>query len=241
MRIAIISDIHGNFEALQCLPRDYDELWCLGDLVNYGPEPQPVIDFVRRNAAIVLRGNHDHAVGRHEDPRCAAPYKSLAAATMAFTERVLSADDKQYLADLPLTLEHALQGVKFFLCHATPADPLFGYRPKESAEWDADVAGCACNILLAGHTHVPFVRQPDKKIVGNPGSVGQPKTGNSKACYGIWENGHFELRSYEYPVERTVEKIRSMGLASEINDQLVHILRTGGESGPRAHGRMDRT
>jgi putative phosphoesterase len=228
MRIAIISDIHGNFDALAALPREYDQLWVLGDLVNYGPEPKPVIDFVRANATIVLRGNHDHAVGRHEDPRCAPPYKPMAAATMAFTERGLSLSDKQYLADLPTFIERRIGELDFLLCHATPSDALFGYRPADSLEWDADVMNRGCDVLLAGHTHVPFQRSVNGGLVANPGSLGQPKTGNAKACYAIWEDGRFELRSYEYPVERTVEKIGKMGLSSEITHQLVNILRTGG-------------
>jgi hypothetical protein len=61
MKIAIISDIHGNFDALSALPESYDELWVLGDLVNYGPEPGAVIDHIKSNAAVIVRGNHDHS------------------------------------------------------------------------------------------------------------------------------------------------------------------------------------
>ena len=236
MRIAIISDIHGNFDALSALPRDYDQLWVLGDLVNYGPEPKPVIDFVRSNAALVLQGNHDHAVGKHEDPRCAPPYKPMAAATMAYTERILSPEDKRYLAELPTFVERRIGGLKFLLCHATPADALFGYRPAESPEWDAELVNRGCDVLLAGHTHVPFQRTVNGSVVANPGSLGQPKTGNSRACYGIWEDGRFELCSYEYPVEQTIRKIGNMGLAPEIARQLVNILRTGGDFAAPATG-----
>ena len=62
MRISIISDLHANLEALSALPRDYDELWVLGDLVNYGPNPAEIIDFVRSHASMIIRGNHDHSV-----------------------------------------------------------------------------------------------------------------------------------------------------------------------------------
>lgn len=229
MRIAIISDIHGNFDALSALPRDHDQLWVLGDLVNYGPEPKAVIDFVRANAAIVLRGNHDHAVGRHEDPRCSPPYKRLASETMAFSERVLSAVDKRYLAELPEFVRRQIDGFEFLLCHATPTDTLFGYRPAESPDWDADLTRYECDVLLAGHTHVPFERRVVDRLVANPGSLGQPKTGNPKACYAIWEDGKFELQAYEYPYERTVKKIERMGLSPEVSEQLAHILQTGGE------------
>jgi protein phosphatase len=147
---------------------------------------------------------------------------------MAYTERVLSAEEKQYLARLPTFMERRIRGLEFLLCHATPADALFGYRPAESPEWDADLVHRGCDVLLAGHTHVPFQRTVNGRLVANPGSLGQPKTGNSKACYAIWEDGSFELRTYEYPVDSTINKIGNMGLAPEIARQLVNILRTGG-------------
>lgn len=229
MRIAIVSDIHGNFDALSALPRDYDQLWVLGDLVNYGPEPKAVLDFVRSNATIVLQGNHDYAVGRHEDPRCSPPYKPLAEATMAFTDRVLSANEKEYLAALPKSLRHLMENADFLLCHATPADALFGYRPAESQDWDSDLVKYECDVLLAGHTHVPFQRTVKNRLVANPGSVGQTKTGSPEARYAIWQNGNLELRSYQYRIERTVKKIEKMGLRPEITAELQHILLTGGE------------
>ena len=80
MKIGIISDIHGNLEALSSLPESFDELWVLGDLVNYGPNPVEVIDYVNANASVVIRGNHDHAVGLTEDPRCSAPFRRMARA-----------------------------------------------------------------------------------------------------------------------------------------------------------------
>ena len=63
MKIAIISDLHGNYEAVRSLPENYDDLWVLGDLVNYGPEPGAVIDFVRARSSVAVRGNHDHSIG----------------------------------------------------------------------------------------------------------------------------------------------------------------------------------
>jgi Calcineurin-like phosphoesterase len=90
MRIVIISDIHGNAESLSTLPDQYDELWVLGDLVNYGPEPGVVVDFVRSHAAVVVRGNHDDAVGFNRDPRCSPPYRQMAKETMDYTRSVLS-------------------------------------------------------------------------------------------------------------------------------------------------------
>jgi predicted phosphodiesterase len=81
MRICIISDLHANLEALRALPGGYDELWVLGDLVNYGPDPAAVIDFVRSRASLVIRGNHDHSVGFDADCGCSPRFRAMAEAT----------------------------------------------------------------------------------------------------------------------------------------------------------------
>jgi len=97
MKIVIISDVHGNYDALRALPETYTELWVLGDLVNFGPEPAEVLDFIREKASIVIRGNHDQSVGYDEDPRCIARYQRMADATRSYTARVLSEEQKQFL------------------------------------------------------------------------------------------------------------------------------------------------
>ncbi len=128
MRICVISDLHANYAALAALPRDYDELWVLGDLVNYGPEPAATIDFVRANASVVIRGNHDHAVGYDADCGCSPRFRTMAEATRDYTATVISAADRQYLRDLPTSLRREADGKCFYLCHATPADQLYEYR-----------------------------------------------------------------------------------------------------------------
>ena len=94
MKIVIISDIHGNLAALNALPEhDFDELWCIGDLVDYGPNPHEVIEWVRQQAKDTVRGNHDHAAGFSVDPQCSAPFKKLAEDTLRFTLSVCTQDD----------------------------------------------------------------------------------------------------------------------------------------------------
>jgi len=102
MKIVIISDVHGNYDALSHLPEDYDQLWVLGDLVNYGPQPAEVVNFVRSRAAHVVRGNHDHCVGFGEALRCTPRFREMAEATRSYTDAILSEDDKKYLRNLPL-------------------------------------------------------------------------------------------------------------------------------------------
>jgi putative phosphoesterase len=228
VRICIISDLHANFEALSALPRDYDELWVLGDLVNYGPDPAATIEFVRSHASTVIRGNHDNAVGFGADCRCSPRFRAMADATKDYTVSVLSREEKQFLRELPTCACRQIDGQIFFLCHATPADLLYEYRPPNSPLWALEEeSSSGADVILAGHTHLPFCRTFGERTVVNPGSLGQSKAGDSRARYAVWQDGRFELESYEYPVEVTVGKIMSMPLPDAIKRDLIHVLRTG--------------
>jgi predicted phosphodiesterase len=227
MKIAIVSDIHANIEALSSIPEPYDELWVLGDLVAYGPSPGEVIDFVRSRAAVVIRGNHDHAVAFNTDPHCSPDFRVMAGATLAHTRAELRPEDLDYLSKLPVTVERIVDGTRFFLCHAAPSDPLYKYVPPDSGDWDAEVDRVCTDVLLVGHTHKPFVRCTGDAIVVNPGSLGQPKTGNPLACYAIWDRG-IELHSFEYPVAKTIARIERMPVPRRVRADLIAVLQSGG-------------
>jgi len=227
MKIAIISDLHGNYEALRSLRENYDELWVLGDLVNYGPEPGEVVDFVRANSSVIVRGNHDHSLGYDVDPRCGTRYQKMADVTRRYSASVLKKDQKEFLRQLPLKLELKRQDTSFYLCHAKPSDPLYGYCPEESEEWVKELGQVKADVLLVGHTHTPFVRQIGNRVVVNPGSLGQPKTGKSDACYAVWEDGSFSLKSFPYPVEETVGRLKALQFPLEVEKDLITVLQTG--------------
>ena len=228
MKIAIISDLHGNLEALSSLPYDYDELWVLGDLVNYGPDPGPIVDCVRQRASVVIRGNHDNALGFGVDPRCSPPFVRMAAEMAAYTDRMLSSEQKQYLRDLPIHVIRNLDGHGLYLCHAIPSDPLFGYCPAQSPQWLMEMRDLPADFLLVGHTHVQVLQKAGHGQILNPGSIGQPKSGNRNAQYAMWDKGHIELRSYTYPVEQTALKISMLGIEKAIADELIAVLMDGG-------------
>jgi len=227
MRIVIVSDIHGNFDALSAFPEDYDELWVLGDLVNYGPDPGAVIDFVKSKARLVVRGNHDQAVGFNEDPRCSARFREMAEATRGFTDSVLSFGQKHFLRHVPLYAETRRENARFYLCHAIPSDPLFGYCEAESSQWLTEVENIDADVILVGHTHVPAMRSIGSRVVVNPGSLGQPKTGSPEARYAVWEDGRIELKSVPYPFEATVAKLQNLPIEASLRNELSTILRTG--------------
>jgi len=228
MKIVIISDLHANTEALRVLPRDYDQLWILGDLVNYGPNPAEVVAFARDRASVVIRGNHDHSVGFGKDPRCSAPFRAMARATGFYTSCVLGERDKQYLRDLPTHAELAVDGVRFLAYHAVPTNPLYEYCPADSDHWRDEIADLPADILLVGHTHLPFQRRIGSKLIVNPGSLGQPKHGRAEACYAVWDGSSIHLKTAPYDVEETVRKTQGLPIPAEIRDDLAAVLRHGG-------------
>jgi putative phosphoesterase len=227
MKIVIISDVHANYEALCTLPEIGDELWVLGDLVNYGPQPAEVIEFLQARASVIVRGNHDHSVATGEDPQCSLRFRKMADATRRFTESVLSEEQKAFLGNLPLTAEVQRGKTRFFLCHAVPSEPLFEYCPADSERWVSECARTGAEILLVGHTHLPFIRRIGEQVVANPGSLGQPKTGRAEACYAAWEDGSLRLCSFPYPLEKTVARIRELPLSEDVQADLTEVLRTG--------------
>ncbi len=227
MKLVIISDIHGNYDALRALPEEYDELWVLGDLVNYGPQPKEVVADVMEKVSLVVQGNHDHAVAYDDDSRWSPRYRPMAEATRRYTSAVLSDGHKAYLRGLPLQAQAERDGLLFHLTHATPADPLYGRHPTEAEGWAAELNTLSADVLLVGHTHVPFLRRIGDKVVLNPGSLGQSRTGTPLASYAVCQDGQFELRSFRYPVEVTVEKLRALALPHHVKSELVAILETG--------------
>ena len=227
MRIAIVSDIHANLAALKALPQDYDQLWCVGDLVDYGPKPVEVIQEIRRRAAVVVSGNHDYAAGYDTDPQCSIPFRRLAAETLRYTRGLCSEEELEFLRGLPRHHEVIVGSTRFYLVHATPTDPLFAYCPEGSDRWAREVAAIRADVLVVGHTHTPFWQRVGNTTIVNPGSLGQPKTGRSLACYALWEDGRISLREYEYPLEETIRDIRAMPLSTADRDALTSVLKTG--------------
>jgi putative phosphoesterase len=225
MKIAIISDIHANFAALRSFEETFDELWVVGDLVNFGPQPGEVVDWVRDKAHCVVRGNHDHAVGYGVDPRCIPAYSALALETALYSAAVLTDSQKQYLRLLPLTAGRTLAGTRFQLCHATPSDPLFGYLDRSA--WAAHTRLVRDDVLVVGHTHEPAVMNLGKVTVVNPGSLAGIRITSPNASYAIWDDGRLHLKQYSYPVQETIGAVKPMPISQSVRDQLCSLITTG--------------
>jgi putative phosphoesterase len=227
MKTVIISDIHGNYDALSHLPEDYDELWVLGDLVNYGPQPGEVISFVRNRGTHVVRGNHDHSIGFGEALVSSPRFREMAETTRRYTDAVLNGEDKEYLRSLPLEFDVWIGGMRCRLSHALVSDPPFTKHVSNVAQWEDECRRVGADVLFAAHGHAAFGRQVGKMLLVNPGSLGQPRSGESVASYAVLKDGKLSLRSYRYPVSLTAKKIRAMPISALVRSELITILRTG--------------
>jgi predicted phosphodiesterase len=235
MRVLILSDIHGNIDALLAVDAQvlqghdrFDEIWVLGDLVDYGAAPAEVIAWVRTYATRVVRGNHDHAVGTGEDCRSAPLYRDLAVATREYFRDRLSLKDLAYLAGLPLqssvTLPSEIQAV---LVHASPQDQLFGYVPADApdATWRAALApGGSPQFVFVGHTHDQFTRKIDDTMLVNPGTVGLPKDGDPRAAFAILDDGRVDLRRVAYDTQRAAARIEALPLERDKRHRLTELI-----------------
>ncbi len=245
MRYLILSDIHSNWEALQAVLQDaageYDAVLCCGDLVGYCADPNRVIDWCRSGLNAIVRGNHDKVVAGLDGLEWFNP---VAQAASLWTRRELSADNLEYLTNLPrgpLTMED------FVLAHGAPID-------EDEYLTDIHEARQAFNyverpVTFIGHTHLqggfrletrhveriqrpdpqtgalPIVVKPDAWYLFNPGSVGQPRDRDSRAAYAIYypEERTVALRRVAYDIATAQAKIHRAGLP----DSLAHRLASG--------------
>ena len=234
MRIAIISDVHANLAALEAIEEPYDLLFCLGDLVDYGPQPREAIHWVKERALRVVRGNHDHALAYGEDCRCAPVMRESSVTTREWHSRLLSAQDKQYLHGLPIADRVAIAGATFYLAHAAPSGNLYDYHIVPDASDEAlreQIEGIDADFILLGHTHLPMMRTIGKRTIVNPGSVGQPRHGDPRASYAMWEDGEIRFCRSAYDVSRTTALLKQAPLTLSVVIQLRTILESGGAAG----------
>src|SRR5262245_17042861 len=227
MRILLVSDIHANPYALEAIREEFDVCLCLGDLVDYHLEPEPCIDWVRRNAKYTVRGNHDHGAAQRVHIQGLSGFKYLTGVTRALTIDRLPETDRRFLADLPTTVMVTLNGKRFLLVHATPRDPMDEFAPAEVDFWKRRLDGIDVDYICVGHTHVQFTLQVGKTVVVNPGSVGLPRDGDPRAAYALITDEGPVLKRAEYPVEEAVAALDRTALPDQAKVLLAEVLRTG--------------
>jgi predicted phosphodiesterase len=229
MRILVVADIHANWPALEAIDEPHDGCICLGDIVDYGVEPVPCIQWVREHCQHVIRGNHDHAVAQNIVASGDFGYRMLARATRPLMWQLLGAEEKTYLARLPITLRLSLDGFEYYLVHATPRDPLDEFLLDDPVQWERRLQGHNdVQLACVGHTHKQFLLNLNGCRLLNPGSVGQPRDGDSRASYAIIENGEVQLKRVEYDLDRSIAAIQRAPIPVEAKQFAEQVLRTGG-------------
>jgi len=242
LRYLIIADVHANLEALETVlstaAGSWDRVLVLGDLVGYGASPNEVVDAIQAlNPAAIIRGNHDKAVCGLED---GSNFNHVARAAATWTFEALTPDNRTYLRELPagpVTIDGRVE-----VCHGAPFD-------EDHYIFDADdalraLATASRPVCLFGHTHLPvvfhyenemfdgyvpdgddphpLVLQPDAQYLINVGSVGQPRDGDPRAAYGIYDDDQSTLFMYRvaYPVDGAQRRILAAGLPATLANRL---------------------
>ncbi len=232
MRYAILADIHSNLAAFTAVLDNIEhrggaeEVWCLGDVVGYGPEPHQCLELLRQRSHVCVAGNHDRAaIGKLDT----AYFNPDAAAACHWTAQQLSPEEVQYLESLPLVIEKD----DFTLVHGSPREPVWEYLLSTSNARE-NFAYFQSKFCLIGHSHVPLVfRYTDtgacsfsqfstniglvlgkSRLIINPGGVGQPRDGDPRASYAIYdsETGVIKLYRVTYDISATQNKMAKHGL-----------------------------
>jgi len=244
--IALIADVHGNLLALEAAfadirSREVDEVYCLGDLVGYGPDPNGVIDLVRATNIPTIMGNYDEGVGFGLG-HCGCFYpdaeaKRIGAASYEFTSRVVTEERKAFLRSLPRELHLELGGWRAHLVHGSPRRINEYLLPtREARTFERIAAAESADMLVFGHTHQAWHRTFGNVLFVNVSSVGRPKDGDPRASYtvirfraGKEAASDATEKSVEivearvaYDVERAARDVISAGLPVALAEMLRH-------------------
>ncbi|UGV41816.1 metallophosphoesterase family protein [Methanococcoides orientis] len=228
MKLLIISDIHGNKDALDAvLSVPHDEVICLGDLVDYGPDPVGCIESLMDQDVPVIKGNHDNAVASKVDCGCGYKYKHLSTATREYTWGQLDDMHMEFLKKLPMHIERTLDGTNMLFTHGSPRSMYEYIKPDTPEDKVLEmIDGVDADFIVIGHSHIPFIRQVGDVTILNPGSVGQPRNGDVHASCAVFdtENHSVELIKCEYDLESLCKSIQKKMPHPK---ELIGILRRG--------------
>ena len=236
MKIAVISDIHGNFQALDSVLEDMrknhaEQVFCLGDLAMAGPQPRLIIDLISKKSDwVVIQGNTDKMIADFSPEIMENVKKSFPIMANALADDVYFIEDemKQYLKNLPARKEVEVEGVKVLLVHGSPRrnnEDILPDLPIKKVE--EMIEGTNADVIFCGHTHIPCGYQTSRKqTIVNVGSVGRPFTEDPKACYVLaeFQDGGFSIehRFVDYDREMAANILRSRDF--EGSDKLAQML-----------------
>lgn len=236
MKFAVISDIHSNLYALEAVIKDIENkgielVYCTGDLVGYGPRPNEVIDLLRNKNIPTVMGNYDDAIGNMR-LICGCDYKDeksllLGEKSMSWTSDNTTERNKKWLRELPGEISLSMFGLKIKLVHGSPrALNEYLYQNTPERYLNELLREFEMDVLVCGHTHLPYIKRVPAGYVINAGSAGKPKHGNPNATYVVLTSDgglHVEIIEVPYDYEATAVEIERSGLPGEF----AGIVRTG--------------
>ncbi|HOP32409.1 MAG TPA: YfcE family phosphodiesterase [Candidatus Hydrothermia bacterium] len=225
MRVLVISDIHGNIVTMEKLLKQeqYDLMICLGDIVDYGPFPNEVVQMVRENADFCVLGNHDFSLAfGTECPGTTDEFREITYNLRDFFDYELTLENANYIRNLPYTMELNLLSVEILMVHSSPKSPLDGY-----VTLDQDVNIIKEQMIqerhfdkiLYGHTHKSGYITIENTVILNPGSLGFPR-GDRHPTYGIFEDGNFEIKTLEYNAKKLINVYKDHKVPEKIIEML---------------------
>ncbi len=225
-KIAVISDIHSNREALEAVLKDIKKradvlkILCAGDVVGYGPDPVACCGIVRKLKIPVVKGNHDDNM----DLNRIGWFNREAQQALIWTTDKIGRGEKDWLLNLPKKHREEILGKKIVMVHGSPQDMLYEYvteeTPTDTLRHFLNMTGA--DVLVMGHTHMPFVRKFGKKLIINAGSVGQPRDSDPRACYVLLDmkNIKAEVVRVEYNIQGCADKIYRTTIPDRLGDRL---------------------
>ncbi len=226
-RLLVVSDIHSNLTALKKVIEDagnFDAAICAGDVVGYGPDPGECVETLKEMEAWTVSGNHE--VGVITGESTTSHFNVHAAAAVDVNRRLLNQTQLRWLGRLRKGLEINIEGVNVAVFHGSPDHPIWEYVFPSEAMLKADefFETTGADLLILGHTHVPFIHRLNERALMNPGSVGQPRDGDPRASYTLVDitEGSFEIyhRRVEYDIDETVSKMHNIRLPASLANRL---------------------
>jgi putative phosphoesterase len=235
MRVAVITDIHANLAALEAVldnirSEGVDRVYCGGDLVGYGPDPNEVCSLIEDRRIPTIYGNYDYAIARDlQDCGCAyvdRHDREIGQQSVDWTLTNTNQASKDFMRSLPFDLRFELGSKRVRLVHGSPRkvnEYLFEDKPARTFQRIA--AQADCDVLVFGHTHKPWVHEYGGVLFVNCGSVGKPKDGDPRSAFALLtpdEDGiDVAIPRVEYPAARVAYEVRAAGLPSELADKLM--------------------
>ncbi|MFX0064014.1 MAG: metallophosphoesterase family protein [Candidatus Hermodarchaeota archaeon] len=229
-QFAAISDIHSNIVALTEVLKDIklkgiDKIVCAGDIVGYNPFPRETLSKILEICDPIIKGNHDHAVSLNSPLKDDFGFTEIARIASNWTTKQLNQMERKRLYSLPTMLEMPIDGKRITMVHGGLEYPLDEYVYDNSEAQKNCIAFIEMfnlDILIMGHTHIPYVRKIDNRLLVNCGSVGQPRDGNPRASYAIIdpETMSATIRRVKYDIEEVFKGIIKVGLPKGLADRL---------------------